>query len=215
MANYCRYCGKKEKDLHDNFCYSCRKSSKPVDYFFRFAKKVNLDEDEIDLIRDCGEGLALAALLGASFAAFLLTFALIINATDHPVEGFRTLGFSIVILIVILVIMLIYMIFGLGLMRLDKRFADRNWKINAIMLFIGLFRSRRGGAAIISAALTSKKKREREHILKIALTHLATGEKTAVKVKEINQPLSDWVCSYCGYKNPSGRMDCKSCGKIK
>lgn len=214
MAKYCRYCGKKEKDLRDNFCYSCRKASAPVDYFYRFAKKVELDEDEIDMIRACGEQLTLMALILALLPAFLLTFSLMLNATD-PVERFRTPGFMIAIMIVILVILLIYMIFGLGLMRLDKRFVDKNWKITAIMLFIGLFRSRRGGAAIISAALTSKKKREREHVLKIALTHLATGEKTAVKVKEINQPLSDWVCSYCGYKNPSGRMDCKSCGKIK
>lgn len=214
MAKYCRYCGKKEKDLRDNFCYSCRKASTPVDYFYRFAKKVELDEDEIDMIRACGGQLTLMALILALPPAFLLIFSLVLNATD-PIDRFRTPGYMIVIMIVILVILLIYMIFGLGLMRLDKRFVDRNWKITAIMLFIGLFRSRRGGAAIISAALTSKKKREREHILKIALTHLATGVKPAVEVKEINQPLSDWVCSYCGYKNPSGRMDCRSCGKIK
>lgn len=204
MAKYCRYCGKKISDPRDPFCYSCRKPGMPVDFFYRFAKKVDLDEDDIDWIRYGGEGLVLMALITALLPAFMLTFALMVNAGD-PIEKDRVPDWMIAILIGILIILLIYMIVGVGLMRLDKRFVDRKWKISLIMLFFWLFRGRNAGRAC----------RERDHALKIAFTHLATGEKPAKRIREPEKPLPGWKCHFCGYQNPSSRMECKSCGKVK
>lgn len=213
MKKYCRYCGKKMSDPRDNFCYACRKPGRPVDFFYRYAKKVDMDEDEIDMIRMCGEFLSLGALIFGSGLASVLIFCLVINAVgakeDHVSDIFLAVMF------LILAVLLIYAVFGIGLLWLDKRFVNREWKITVIMLFVGLFRSRRDGIAIISAALTHNKKVKQENLLRIALMHLANGEKPAEKAVETNQPLSNWVCRFCGYENPSSRMECKSCGKIK
>lgn len=213
MKKYCRYCGKKMSDPRDNFCYECRKSGSPVDYFYRYAKKVDLDEDEIDLIREYGESIFLGALIFGSFVAVLLVFSLVLTAVgaekDHVPIGILAVMF------VILAVLLIYAVIGIGLIWLDKRFVNREWKITVIMLFVGLFRSRRGGIAIISAAMTHNKKKARENLFRAALMDLASGKKTAEIPAETNEPLSDWVCHFCGYKNPSNRMECKSCGKIK
>ncbi len=213
MKKYCRYCGKKMSDPRDNFCYSCRKPGKPVDIFFRYAKKVDMDEDEIDLIRQYGENIFFAALIFGSMVAIALIISLVINAVgadrDHVPAG------MLAAMSVILAVLLIFAVVGIGLMRLDKRFVNREWKISFIMLFVGLFRSRRGGPEIISAALTHNKKVKQENLLRIALVHLANGEKPAEIAAETNQPLTDWVCRFCGYENPSSRMECKSCGKIK
>ncbi len=204
MAGYCRYCNEKTSDPRDPFCYSCRKPGMPVDYFYRFAKKVDLDEDDIDWIRYGGKGLVLMALVGALFPAFLLTFALMVNAGD-PVERDRAPDWMIAILIVILIILLLYLIVGIGLMRLDKRFVDRKWKIAIIMLFFWLSSGMNAGRAC----------RERDHALKIAFTHFATGEKPVKRIEESAKPLPGWKCRFCGYENGKASFACKSCGKEK
>ncbi len=213
MKKYCRYCGKKMSDPRDNFCYACRKPGRPVDFFYRYAKKVDMDEDEIDLICEYGETIFLGALILGSMVAIALIISLVFNAVgaekDHVSVGL------LAVMSVILAVLLIYAVIGIGLLRLDKRFVNREWKITVIMLFVGLFRSRRGGPEIISAAMTHNKKKARENLLRAALMRLASGEKTAETASKTDQPLSDWMCRFCGYKNPSSRMECKSCGKIK
>lgn len=213
MAKYCRYCGQKMSAPRDKFCYSCREPGEPVDYFYRFAKKVDMDNDEIDLIRSYGENLILGGLIAAFFVGALLTASLVINAVSAP-EADRVSDGFIVIMIAILAVFLTYAAIGVGLMLLDKRFVDRKWKISAIMFFVGLFRSNRGGAAIISAALTHKKKKEQENRLAIALTHLANGERPVKKVEEA-KPATGWKCRFCGYENRKSSFSCKSCGKEK
>lgn len=213
MAKYCRYCGQKMSEPRDKFCYSCREPGEPVDFFYRFAKKVDMDNDEIDLIRACGENFILIGLIMGIFWGALLTFSLVMNAISSLERDYVS-GCLIVLMIAILTVLLIYAVIGVGLMLLDKRFVDREWKIAAIMFYVGLFRSNRGGAAIISAALTYKKKKEQENLLAIALTHLANGERSAKKAEEA-KPTTGWKCRFCGYENRKASFACKSCGKEK
>lgn len=196
MGKYCRYCGKKMSDPRDKFCYSCRKPGTPVDFFYRFAKKVDMDEDEIDAIRGSGKNLTLGALIFGLLPTYILIECLRRKADDP------TADYVILIVIVILAVLLIYAVNGVGLMLLNKRFVNRNWKINVIVLFFALFTRSRRAAIYID-------------YIKNVLTHLADEEKSAPKAKEPDKPTSGWKCHFCGYQNPSNRMDCKSCGKMK
>lgn len=195
MGKYCRYCGKKMSDPRDNFCYSCRKPGAPVDFFYRFVKRVDMDEDEIDAIRGCGKELILMALVAVLLPVYILIECLGRNAADP------TADYVILIVIVLLAVLLIYAVIGVGLMLLNKRFVNRNWKINVIVLFFALF-TRRHGAAI-------------KDYIKNVLTHLADEEKSAPKAEEPAKPTSGWKCHFCGYQNPSNSIECKSCGKMK
>lgn len=159
MAQYCRYCGGKEKDPRDNFCYVCRKAGTPVDYFYRFIRKNTLSEQEQDIIRHYGKTIAGGALIFSILPIAVLIFAAALRGTEKGASVTMVLTASI-----ILAALLGYAAFGVGLMRLDKRAVNKKWKRSAIMFFVGLTRSRRSGAAIVSAVLPRAAPRRRSRI---------------------------------------------------
>lgn len=53
-----------------------------VEPFYKFAKKVDIDEDEIDEIRGCGKNLTLWALILGLFPAYILIDFLRCNAVN-------------------------------------------------------------------------------------------------------------------------------------
>ncbi len=206
MARYCRYCGKKAKDPRDNFCYACRRESVFVDYFYRFAKKEDISETEKDIIR--GFGISLIEITGILLLLLNIpALVLILLVKVSP-----AIAIPVYILTAIL---LYYMVMGFAMMRLDKRIIGKKWVIKSIMIFLGIFRSRREGIALISAAVTAPKKIAREKALYAALTHLADGVKIPDDTpKPVPEP-SEWICGFCGYLNDVNRIECKSCGKTK
>lgn len=226
MAKYCRYCKQKMTDLTDPFCYACRKPGAPVDFFYRFARKTELAEEEEDMIRDCGITLSLGSLILGVFPAFIIGYSAY-AAKYNFVERDRLGAGWVVVAAVIAALLLYYLVTGIGMLLLDKRFVSRRWQIGMIMGFLAVFRSNRSGAAIISAALTSARKRRGEMLLKAALLRLAGKDELAEEIvgkpaakpeqkpAEPDRPATEWVCGFCGYRNPVGRIECKSCGKTK
>lgn len=209
MAKYCRYCGKKEKDPRDGFCYACRRAGAPVDYFYRFAKKSALGEKEQDLVRGYGKGITAGALILCALPAAALIISAALAGTGR--------GASLPVVIAVtalLAALLCAAAAGIGLMRLDARTVNRGWKLAAIMFIVGLTRSRRGGAAIVSAAVTAPRKIARERELKQALIRLAEDGAAEADAESVSVA-GAWKCGFCGYENPSERMECRSCGKVK
>lgn len=204
MAQYCRYCGKKMKDRRDCFCYTCRRESSPVDYFYRFAKKADISETEKDIIR--GFGIALTEMAGILLLLLMIPALIIVLLVKVSTA-------ITVTVYVLTALLLYYVVMGIAMMLLDKRIIGRKLAIVSIMIFLGIFRSRRGGIALISAAMTAREKIVRENMLYVALTHLSEG--ICIPDKDPEPEPSEWVCDFCGYLNTADRIECKSCGKTK
>lgn len=206
MAQYCRYCGKKRKDRRDFFCYSCRREGAPVDYFYRFAKKVEISETEKDIIR--GFRTALIEIAGTLFLFFMIPLLIVVLLVEvsTPVA---------VMVYVPTAILPYYVVMGIAMRHLEKRIIGRKWVIRSIMIFLATFRSNRSGIALISAAMTARKKIVRENMLYVALTHLAEGIYVSDKEPAPKPAPSEWICGFCGYLNTADRIECKSCGKTK
>ncbi|MCM1055345.1 MAG: hypothetical protein NC394_07475 [Bacteroides sp.] len=214
MAKYCRYCGRKMSAPRDNFCYECHKEGKPVGFTARFADKVKISEDDKDIIWEYAELLFFGPVILSVLPLIFLIWgsALIVSGAS---------GKPSPILMALLVIFLLFLVFiavsGAQLMLLKKAAVSRKWKISLIMFFCALTRSSRSGAAMISAALTSKRKRMREQSLRNALINLSECEKGSLEPSKGNgrgEPSEkNRTCGFCGYENPRSRTDCKSCGK--
>lgn len=226
LAKYCRYCKQKMTDQTDPFCCACRKPGQPVDFFYRFARKTSLSEEEEDMIRDCGITLSLGSLILGVFPAFVLWYYAYSTRYNFVTRDRLSAGFAVAAAI-IAALLLYYVVTGIGLLLLDRRAVKWKWQIGLIMGFLATFRSNRNGPAILSAALTSARKRRGELFLKAAFLRLAGKDELAEEIvgkpaprleksqAEPPRPATEWVCSFCGYRNPVGRIECKSCGKTK
>lgn len=216
MAKYCRYCKEIMKNPGDKFCYKCHKEGDPVGFFYRFATPVDISEFEKDVIRETGGNLLLSSLIMSvlPISFFVLIICVLCN------EPVSVVMICIFVLTIASFLAFVWVGFtGFRLTLLSQKAVNKKWKI-ALIVHAASEPMNRRGATLTSSKLNGIPKAVRKKVLEKTLIHLAEAEKSAPPEKIepnliVRTPGENWKCSFCGYVNPSERIDCKSCGKTR